>query len=99
MGIASYPFRPEGTASLAVTNATGRVAMDGGGPMAALVTNTGATIAYIKFGDATVNAAITDMPILSLTSQVFTPPVNATHMAGITASSTTTLTVTSGNGL
>lgn len=84
------PFTPAGTVSLAVTGATARVALPRPGANQIMVTSPAANaIAFIKFDQATVTAAVTDTPILPGTSQVFTVPLDASHVAAIGTASTT----------
>lgn len=93
------PFTPGTTVSLAVTSATGRVAL----PTQAgdqIVVNAPAanSLAFIEFGDSTVEAAVTDYPILPGTVQTLTVPRGVTYVAAITATSTATLYFTRGDG-
>ena len=56
------PFRPTGTVSLAASTASANAALAGGGD-SVVVTNTTASLAYVRFGaDATVAATTADMP-------------------------------------
>jgi hypothetical protein len=58
------PFRPTGTASLGATTSSTAVALAGGGE-SIVVTNTTASLAYIRFGaDPSVSASGSDMPVL-----------------------------------
>jgi hypothetical protein len=83
---------------LAVTDATGSVALAKSGLNQVMVTSAAAnSIAFIAFGTSAVTAAVTDTPILPGTVQVFTIPHSVTHVAAIGTASTT-LYFTSGEG-
>lgn len=98
------PFSPGPTSTLGVTAASGRVALaTPRGAQIRVVSAPGGQTAFIKFGDSTVTAAVTDMPILPGAIETFTVPLATpqalfTHVAAITASSTATLYFTSGDG-
>jgi len=91
-------FTPNGgPVSLSVSNSSSRVALPTSGPTA-LIVNTGANTAYLAFGSSSVTAATTGILLSPGCSTAFN--VNGqTYIAAITASSTTTLSVTSGSGL
>lgn len=94
------PFTPAGTVSRTVTGTTARVALSKANLNQVMVTSAaGNSIAFINFGTSTVEAAVTDTPILPGTVQVFTVPSGGltTHVAAIGTSSTT-LYFTSGEG-
>jgi len=54
-------------------------------------------VAFLKFGTSAVTAAVTDTPILPGTVQVFTIPIDVTHVAAI-GTTATTLYFTVGEG-
>ena len=59
------PFRPTGTASLSATTSSAAVLLAGGGD-SVVVTNTSASLAYVRFGaDPSVSASIADMPVMA----------------------------------
>lgn len=90
---------PGPTASISVTSTTGNVAIATAQPQL-LLTNIGSTICYIKTGtDSTVEAAVTDMPVLANSAIVITRPAQHDYIAAITASSTTTLKITQCTGI
>lgn len=92
------PFTPAGTVSLAVTGASGRVALAKSGLNQVVVTSPGSSaIAFITIGDSAGTAAVTDTPILPGTVQTFTIPTTATHVAAI-GTAGTTLYFTVGEG-
>ncbi len=70
-----------------------------------IITNSGTNVAFISFGTTPQTTVIpvagtpaNGMPILPGTQVSFTLPLNATHMGALTASSTTTLYATGGEG-
>lgn len=90
------PFAPTTSASLSVSNVSANVALPSG--TTTNLCNTGATTAYYKFGASGVTAATTDNPIQGGLCIALAPGSN-TYIAGITASGSTTFTVTGGAGL
>jgi len=93
------PFTPGASATLSATTSTGRVALTRKGSEQVLIFAPAANAAaFIKFGDATVTAAVTDIAIGPGFNRIFTVPKGATHVAGITGSSTATLYFTCGDG-
>ena len=93
------PFTPGATATLAVTTSTGNVSLGRkGGDQMRVCNIAGGQIAFVKFGTSAVTAAVTDLPILPGTAEIFSVPRDATHVAAITSTSTATLYVTSGDG-
>lgn len=92
------PFSPGATVSRSVTGTTARVALPTSYGNQIMVTSaSGNSIAFIKFGDATIEAAVTDTPILPGTVQVFTVQPSMTNVAAI-GTTGTTLYFTSGDG-
>jgi hypothetical protein len=94
------PFTPGTTAKLTGITTTTAVALTKPGQQVLVTSPSGGTqaLAFIKFGDSTVTAtANTDVPILPGTTQIFTPPSTATHVAGVSAAATD-LYFTSGIG-
>ncbi len=90
-------FTPTGAASLAVTGSTGRVALPNA-DTTVILQNTGTTNLFFKLGTVAVTAATTDYSLpsgYSMAVQITTE----THVAAITASSTTTLKVIQGTGI
>lgn len=105
IGNTPFAFQPLGGASLACTSTTGSVALSGDGNQA-VVTNYGTKVAFVEFGASGVEATTSSLAVLPGTQVVLTIPysagtVKSTHMAGITASAsdTTTLQVSTGNGV
>jgi hypothetical protein len=89
----TLPFAPAAgsTVSVAASSSSSRVALPTKPDKARTVriaAPSGGTLTFIKFGDSTVTAAVTDMPILPGTTEVFTLD-DATHVAAITATSQT----------
>ena len=59
------PFRPTGTASLSASTSSAAVLLVGGGD-SVVVTNTSASLAYVRFGaDPSVSASNADMPVMA----------------------------------
>lgn len=84
-----------GNVSLAVTSASARVALTPGN--SALVYNAGAQPVFVRLGDITVAAALTDTPIAPNSALTLDIGTN-TNIAGISAVGTSTLLVSTGNG-
>ncbi len=93
-------FTPNGNyATLAVTSATGNVALPAGGGSAVAVSNLGSQTAFVNFGTSNaVTATVSQIPIAGGQTIAFTIGAN-TYLAGITAApNTTTLTLSGGVG-
>lgn len=73
------------------------VAYNGTGPCLA-IENTGSVGVFIKSGSSTVTAATTDNYLAPGKGYIFTKGNSETHLACITASSTATIYMQSGNG-
>src|SRR5260370_25505849 len=104
----ALPFTPfaAATQALAVTNASGRVALPSKTRQVMLSTIAGDSICFVEFGnDNTVVAVVPSgatlggTPINGGAAQVFSVPINATYVAAITASGTATLYLTPAEGL
>ena len=100
------PFKPASTTSLACSTSSDRVQIVGiiGTPlMQVRLYNSGSVTVFVKFGGASVTAAVTDLPIPAGTVEVLSckgyGSTHITYIAGITASSTATLYITSGEGV
>ena len=94
------PFTPGPTVSRAVTGTTASVQITIAathGYQVMVTSPAGNAIAFIKFGASTVEAAVTDTPILPGTVQVFPVPASTLYVAAI-GTSGTTLYFTSGDG-
>lgn len=96
MSINTNPFTPGLSASRTVSGSSARVALPGGQGDVLRILNDATATAFFKFGDVTVEAAVTDTPILAGMSEVFTYPANATYIAAIGTSGT--LRITRGYG-
>ncbi len=93
------PFTPGQTVLLATSTTTGRVALPTlRGNQVRISNPAGGSIVFVKFGDATVTAAVTDMPILPGDNVVLTIQPSMTHVAGITSTGTPTIYFTAGDG-
>jgi hypothetical protein len=59
------PFRPTGTVSLSAGTTSATVPLTGGGD-SVVVTNSSASLAYVRFGaDGSVSASPEDMPVMA----------------------------------
>ena len=95
------PFSPCGDTSSVTAGTTGndRAAIAAGGKVAR-VYNAGAAVAYIKFGNSAVTAALaTGLPVAPGSVELFSIAPNTTHMAAIVASGTGVVFVTPGGGI
>lgn len=92
------PFTPASTVSRSVTATTANVALPGlTGNQVRVASSADNAIAFIRFGASTVEAAVTDMPILPGTVEVFTVQPSMSHVAAI-GTTGTTLYFTAGDG-
>lgn len=93
------PFTPGASSTRAVTTSSANVALTRNGSEQVLIFAPAANaVAFIKFGDSNVTAAVTDIAIAPGFNRIFTIPPGATHVAAITAASTATLYFTCGDG-
>lgn len=92
-------FAPNGsdTATLAAGTTAARVAIDPNSSQVRVV-NDGAGTAFIAFGDVTVTATTSRLPVRSGATEVFTKGA-AGYVSAITVSGTANLYFTSGEGL
>lgn len=90
-------FAPTGQAALNASNSSSNVALGSVGPTA-LVTNNGTVTAFVNFGGSGVTATTSSYPVNAGQSIAFNVGSN-TYIAGITASSTAALSITTGTGL
>jgi hypothetical protein len=92
------PFRPSGTVSLVSGTSSAAVQLAGGGETV-LVTNTAASLAYIKFGgDLTVLATTADMPVLPASRVLLTVNPLIQTVACMLTSGSGTVLFTRGDG-
>lgn len=94
------PFTPNGSATLAVTDASARVALPTvGGDQLLIFAPAANDVVFLKFGGSTVEAAETDIAIPPGFNRILTFPSNATHVAAIAASGESgSLYITRGDG-
>ena len=98
-------FSPTGaTVTLSATNTTASSAIGSGSANATRVIRisapaTNAQIVFVEFGNSAITATTASMPILPGTIEVFHVGEFATHVAHITASSTSTVYGTPGDGI
>jgi hypothetical protein len=91
-------FTPTGTASLSATVTSASVAFPStGGVLNVMLVNTGSVPAYIAIGNSSVVATTSGIPVLPGQPIVLAQGIS-TNIAAITASGTTSLSVTSGTG-
>lgn len=90
-------FTPGGNFSLSVTTTTGNVAITGAGTTLRLA-NVTAQECFVAFGASTVVATTGGFSMPGNTQMLVTIPSGTTHVAAITASSTTTLRIARGDG-
>ena len=90
-------FSPNGSATLSVSGSSSRVAFPTSGPTA-LIINVGSNAAYLKFGSSAV-VATTSGYLLNPGCSVAYDISGQGYVAGITASSTTSLSVLTGAGI
>src|SRR5688500_609681 len=98
----SLSFKPQAASSttLSVTSASGNVAIPGNPTQVRLSTDVGDAVCFIDFGTSGV-AAVSSGASMRLgpgAIEVFTVPLNATHVAAKTAAGTATLYITPGEG-
>ena len=80
------PFRPTGTASLSASTSSAAVALAGGGE-SIVVTNTTASLAYIRFGaDPRCRPQIADMPVMANSRVMLSANSLVTYGAAVLAS-------------
>jgi hypothetical protein len=93
-------FGPTGTTTLSASSVSSNVALPASGSnLTVLVTNGGSVTAYVALGTSnSVVATTSSTPILSGASIPLVQATN-TYLAGITASGTAALTITSGTGV
>lgn len=92
------PFRPAGTASLTAGVSTVSLPLAGGGE-SVVVTNTTASLAFVRFGaDSTVTASAGDMPVLAGNQVMLTVNPLITHAAALLMAGSGTILFTRGDG-
>ncbi len=92
------PFRPSGTASLNATTSSAAVPLAGGGD-SVVVTNTSASLAYVRFGaDPSVSAAIIDMPVMANAKVMLAVNSLVTYAAAVLVAGSGAVLFTRGDG-
>src|SRR5690349_14661270 len=97
----SQPFKPTpaGSVTVSVTNVSAATALGAASRTQVLVDNAGPQPVFVEFGTSGVTAVVaTSMRIPVGAIMTFTIDQTVTHIATITASSTSTLYVTVGQG-
>ena len=92
------PFRPTGTVSLGAGTSSAAVALAGGGD-SVVVTNTSASLAYVRFGaDPSVTASSADMPVMANSRVMLSVNSLVTYAAAVLASGSGGVLFTRGDG-
>jgi hypothetical protein len=92
------PFRPTGTVSSSAGTTSASVHLAGGGD-SVVVTNTTASLAYVRFGaDPSVTASTADMPVLPNARVMLAVNFVITYAAVVLASGSGTVLLTRGDG-
>jgi hypothetical protein len=101
------PFTPyaAATQARAVSNVSASVALPANTRQVMLSTVVGDSICFVEFGTSGVTAVVPSgatlggTPINGGAAQVFSVPLNATHVAAVTATGTATLYITPAEGM
>jgi hypothetical protein len=92
------PFRPTGTVSLSAGTSSAAVPLAGGGD-SVLVTNTSASLAYVRFGaDPSVSASIADMPVSANSRALLSANSLVSYAAAVLAGGSGAVLFTRGDG-
>jgi hypothetical protein len=92
------PFRPTGTVLLNAGTSSAAVPLAGGGD-SVVVTNTSASLAYVRFGsDPSVSASIADMPIMANARMMLSVNSLVSYAAAVLAAGSGTVLFTRGDG-
>ena len=92
------PFRPTGTAALSASTTSSAVLLAGGGD-SVVVTNTSASLAYVRFGaDTTVTASNADMPVMASGRAMLAVNSLVRYAAAILVSGSGSVLFTRGDG-
>ncbi|MBV9251103.1 MAG: hypothetical protein JO227_17865 [Acetobacteraceae bacterium] len=92
------PFRPTGTVAASAGTISTSVPLAGGGETV-VVTNTAASLAYVRFGaDATVTASGADMPVLPNSRVALAVNSLVTYAAAVLVSGSGNVLFTRGDG-
>src|ERR1700686_5295204 len=92
------PFGPTGTASLSAGTSSATVALIGGGD-SVVVTNTSASLAYVRFGaDPSISAATADMPVMANSRMMLSVNSPVSHAAAVLAVGSGAVLFTRGDG-
>lgn len=91
-------FNASGQTTLTATTSSSRVALPSTGATV-VVSNAGPSTAYVALGGSTVTATTSSIPVISGFPVTLFATNTQTFLAGITASSTAVLTITTGSGV
>lgn len=90
-------FTPGATVTLTAATVSSASQLSSTGA-AVEVQNAGSVAVFVKFGDSTVTAAVTDYPVLAGQSKLIGRASSQTYIATITASGGCTVYATTGEG-
>jgi hypothetical protein len=93
------PFTPGASISLAASATTANTALPTGTGTKFLLQNDGTVTVFFAVDSSSVVATAASTPLLAGMAKVFTLDPNATNIAAITGTGTTTLRVTRGEGI
>jgi hypothetical protein len=92
------PFRPTGTVSLSAGTTSSSIQLIGGGD-SIVVTNTSASVAYVRFGaDPSIAVSTVDMPVLSNARVMLAVNSLITYAAVVLVSGSGMVLLTRGDG-
>lgn len=95
---ATSAFRPTGTVALNTITTSASIQLAGGGE-SVVVTNTTASLAYVRFGgDPSVTASSADMPVLPISRVVLSVNSLIAYAAAMLASGSGSVLFTRGDG-
>ena len=94
----TMPFAPGATATINATTTSASASVNAN-VTTLEVQNAGSAAAFIRVGTGAQTAVATDYPILAGQSKLITKAIGADTVAAITGTGTTTIYVTSGEGI
>jgi len=95
--MSNQPFTPGSSTSISATNSSSSASLNANNNIVLLQNDGGVTV-FFKFGLGSATATTSDTPLLANAIATFSKGVNDT-IAAITASGTTTLRITNGEGM
>jgi hypothetical protein len=92
------PFRPTGTVSLSAGTSSMTAPLAGGGD-SVVVTNTSASLAYVRFGaDPSVSASAADMPVMANSRVMLSVNSLVSYAAAVLTAGSGIVLLTRGDG-